>query len=47
MILTDIQMPVMNGIEALTNIRKLPNGENVKIIAVTASSLNDNIKKGS
>jgi PAS domain S-box-containing protein len=33
----DRRMPVMDGIEATRRIRKLPNGEAVKIVAVTAS----------
>jgi signal transduction histidine kinase/DNA-binding NarL/FixJ family response regulator len=33
----DRRMPVMDGIEATRQIRALPNGKNVKIVAVTAS----------
>lgn len=33
----DRRMPVMDGIEATRRIRALPNGNNVKIVAVTAS----------
>jgi signal transduction histidine kinase/DNA-binding response OmpR family regulator len=33
----DNRMPVMNGIEATRQIRALPNGQDVKIVAVTAS----------
>lgn len=33
----DMRMPVMNGYEAAKKIRQLPNGEKVKIIALTAS----------
>ncbi|MCW7457624.1 PAS domain S-box protein [Leptospira bandrabouensis] len=36
LILMDIQMPVMNGYDATKEIRKLPNGKNIPIIAVTA-----------
>ncbi len=43
-ILMDIKMPVMNGIEALEKIRQLPEGSNVKIIALTASGLNNNLQ---
>jgi signal transduction histidine kinase/CheY-like chemotaxis protein len=45
LILMDIQMPVMNGIEALEKIRNLPGGMDVKIIAITASGLSNNIEK--
>jgi signal transduction histidine kinase/CheY-like chemotaxis protein len=33
----DRRMPIMDGIEATRQIRALPNGKNVKIVAVTAS----------
>jgi signal transduction histidine kinase/ActR/RegA family two-component response regulator len=33
----DRRMPVMDGVEATRQIRALPNGQNVKIVAVTAS----------
>lgn len=33
----DRRMPVMDGVEATRQIRALPNGKNVKIVAVTAS----------
>ncbi len=35
----DRRMPVMDGMEATLQIRQLPGGKNVKIIAVTASAL--------
>ncbi|WP_312900478.1 response regulator [Chryseobacterium taichungense] len=38
-ILMDVQMPVMNGIEATQQIRKLPGYENVPIIGVTAGNV--------
>ncbi|MBT0812715.1 response regulator [Litoribacter ruber] len=41
LVLMDIQMPELNGYEATGEIRKLPNGENVPIIALTASALNN------
>ncbi|MFH2140456.1 MAG: ATP-binding protein [Pseudomonadota bacterium] len=37
LILMDQRMPVMDGIEATKAIRKLPGGDKVKIVAVTAS----------
>jgi signal transduction histidine kinase/CheY-like chemotaxis protein len=37
----DRRMPVMDGMEATKTIRKLPGGNEVKIIAVTASTLNE------
>ncbi|MVN91032.1 ATP-binding protein [Mucilaginibacter aquatilis] len=42
-VLMDLQMPVMNGFEAATEIRKLPDGvkSSVPIIALTASALTD------
>jgi signal transduction histidine kinase/CheY-like chemotaxis protein len=43
-ILMDIQMPVMDGIEAMEKIRNLPGGKEVKIIALTAGGLNDDIE---
>jgi len=37
----DRRMPVMDGIEATRSIRELPDGQDVKIIAVTASVLKE------
>lgn len=45
LILMDIQMPVMNGYEATTKIRALPQNEYIPIIAVTASSLKSEKKR--
>jgi CheY-like chemotaxis protein len=41
-ILMDFRMPVMDGHEAIGRIRALPGGNDVKIIAVTASAMDDN-----
>ncbi|MFT6153881.1 MAG: signal transduction histidine kinase/CheY-like chemotaxis protein [Bermanella sp.] len=38
-ILMDCQMPVMNGFDATEAIRRLPNGKNIPIIAVTANAM--------
>ena len=38
LVLLDIKMPVMDGIEATSRIRELPGGHEVKIVAVTASA---------
>lgn len=37
----DRRMPVMDGVEAVIEIRKLPTGKKVKIIAVTASAFKE------
>lgn len=44
LILMDIHMPEMDGVEATTAIRKLPNGENVPIVALTAEVFVERIK---
>ncbi|KAG2393749.1 hypothetical protein C9374_007280 [Naegleria lovaniensis] len=40
-IVTDLHMPCMNGIEAANEIRSLPNGDKTKIILLTADALMD------
>ena len=44
-ILMDIQMPVMNGYEATAEIRKLPDGDKVPIIALSANAFEEDIQK--
>ncbi|CAG1021224.1 partial two-component system, sensor histidine kinase and response regulator, partial [Patescibacteria group bacterium] len=39
----DMRMPVMDGYQATTKIRQLPNGDNVKIIAITASAFKEQL----
>jgi PAS domain S-box-containing protein len=42
LILMDFRMPVMDGHEAIRRIRNIPGGAETKIIAVTASAMDDN-----
>lgn len=37
----DMRMPVMDGYQATEKIRQLPNGKNVKIVAITASAFKE------
>ena len=41
LILMDVQMPVMNGLQATEAIRHLPGMENIPILAMTASAFNE------
>jgi len=41
-ILMDFRMPVMDGHEAIRRIRAMPGGKDLKIIAVTASAMDEN-----
>jgi signal transduction histidine kinase/CheY-like chemotaxis protein len=44
-ILMDIRMPKMNGLEATAIIKVLPKGADTKIIAITASAMNEEREK--
>ena len=41
LVLMDLQLPVMNGLDAAREIRRLPRGWNIPIIAVTANAYDD------
>ena len=44
LILLDIQMPVMDGVETLKRIRNLPNGENIPVLVVTNIGQDERLK---
>jgi CheY-like chemotaxis protein len=43
-ILLDIQMPVMDGVETLQRIRKLPNGKHVPVLVITNIGKDERLK---
>lgn len=45
LILMDVEMPVMDGLEATARIREHPNGKETPIIALTAHSLPEKIEE--
>ena len=45
LILMDVQMPILNGLEASTQIRKLPKNNLVPIIGLSANVFDDDQKK--
>jgi serine/threonine protein kinase len=46
LLILDVQMPVMDGLEACREIRRMPNGATVPIIIVSALEEEDDILKG-
>ena len=45
LIFMDIEMPIMDGLEAMPRIRELPNGASVPVIALTAHSIPEKIRE--
>lgn len=46
LVITDINMPQMNGIDLIQNLRKMPNYKFTPIIALTTESQNDKMQEG-
>ncbi|MEM7657666.1 MAG: response regulator [Bacteroidota bacterium] len=45
LILMDIEMPIMSGLEATPLIRQLPTGKDIPIIALTAHSMEEKLEE--
>jgi len=45
-IMMDINLPGMNGFEAMVNLRKNPTTKNIPVIAISANAMPDDIEKG-
>jgi len=45
LILMDIEMPIMNGLDATKSIRSLPQGGNIPIIALTAHTVDEKLRE--
>jgi two-component system, chemotaxis family, chemotaxis protein CheY len=43
-LITDMDMPKMNGLELIEKLRSLPNGKSIPIIVITASSNDSDLK---
>jgi two-component system chemotaxis response regulator CheY len=46
LILVDVNMPVMNGLEMITQVRKLPDYQKTPIFVLTTESSGDTVRKG-
>ena len=46
LILVDVNMPVMNGLEMITHVRKLPDYQKTPIFVLTTESSGDTVRKG-
>ncbi len=44
LIFMDVQMPIMDGLEATRRIKQLPGGADVPVICVSASAFDDDVK---